>query len=333
MSTTLTISIGGHAPVPRIGLGCMGMSEFYGTRDDAAALEALSGAYELGYRHFDSADFYGSGHNEQLLGAFLRSLGARRQQLLIATKCGLQRVQGTRTVLVDSSPAYLRRACEESLRRLGVDHVDLYYLHRRSPLVPIEDTVGAMAELVKAGKVRALGLSEVSATTLRRAAAEHPIAALQSEYSLWSRDVEASLLGACTELGVALVAYSPLGRGFLTGAIAAPEGLGEGDLRPHLPRFRPENFRENTKLLVSLSEVAQELGASMAEVALAWLLAKAPTICPIPGSRSRKHLESNLRALELSLSAGQSERLSAAFDEKHIAGARYPDELLRLVNT
>ena len=235
--------------IPRIGLGCMGMSEFYGKRDDQASMRTLVAAFDKGYRHFDTADMYGEGHNEELLGAFVRTLGSYRDQILIATKAGIRRdLAGPAPIGIDSSPDYVRQACEKSLRRLRVERIDLYYLHRRDPKVPIEDTLGAMKDLMIEGKIAAIGLGEVSAQTLRRAAKVVSISALQSEYSLWTRDPEREVLAACTELGVNFVAYSPIGRGFLSGELSLDTVQEEGDLRGKLPRFQPGAFEANALL-------------------------------------------------------------------------------------
>lgn len=316
--------------VPRLGLGCMGMSEFYGDRDDARSLAALAEAFELGYRHLDTADMYGKGHNEQLVGTFLRGLGGRRHELLLATKAGIRRdVDGPGTLRIDSRPEHVVAACEASLRRLGVDHIDLYYLHRRDREVPIEDTVGAMARLRDAGKIGAIGLCEVSAATLRRAAATAPIAAIQSEYSLWSRDPEREVLAACVEVGAAFVAYSPLGRGFLTGKLARETVAREGDLRGKLPRFQAGAFESNAALLEAVSAVAHELGATVAQTSLAWVLGRAPWCHAIPGTCKPQHLADNLRSLALELSPAQRATLSAAFSADAVSGDRYPAPLLR----
>lgn len=318
---------------PRVGLGCMGMSEFYGRTDDAESLRALHRAFELGYRHFDTADMYGSGHNEQLLGRFLKELGSRRSSVFVATKCGIRRKPGpTPAMEIDSSPAYVKRACEASLGRLGVESLDLLYLHRRSAEVPIEDTVAAMAELVAAGKIRNVGLSEVSELTLRAASAVHPIAALQSEYSLWTRDAEQGVLQAASELGIAFVAYSPLGRGFLTGALTQSTIEASQDLRRHLPRFAPGNFDANRALLTDVEAVALEAGCSSAQVALAWVLAQGSFVHIIPGARKTAHVEANFASQQVVLSASQLARLSHTFAPRNVQGARYPEALLSTVN-
>ncbi|NJO54115.1 MAG: aldo/keto reductase, partial [Bacteroidales bacterium] len=269
----------GHT-VSAIGLGCMGMSEFYGPGDDEQSLNTLAAALDLGIDFFDTADMYGSGHNERLLGRFLKG---RRERVVLATKFAIVRDEADKAARrIDNSPAYIRKACDASLSRLGIDHIDLYYCHRRNPDQPIEDTVGAMADLVKAGKVRWIGLSEVSPDTLRRASTVHPITALQSEYSLWTRDPEAEILPLCRELGITFVAYSPLGRAFLTGAVSDPATLDPGDFRRHNPRFQGEALAQNAKLVASLKAFADRRGATPAQVALAWLLAKNDDVVPIP---------------------------------------------------
>jgi aryl-alcohol dehydrogenase-like predicted oxidoreductase len=311
----------GHSglQVSPLGFGCMGMSEFYGASDDAASLTTLERALELGINFFDSADTYGFGHNERLLGRFL---AGRREQVVLATKFGIVREEGQYERRIDNSPAYIRAACEASLQRLGVDHIDLYYCHRRDPAVPIEDVVGAMAELVAAGKVRALGLSEVSAETLRRAAKVHSIAAVQSEYSLWSREPEREVLAACAEVGSTLVAYSPLGRAFLTGAVDTAQ-LAADDFRRHLPRFSGSAAADNRALVDALSAFAAARGLANAQVALAWLLAKQPQVVPIPGTRRIAYLEQNAAATTVSLSAAEVAELDALFAPDKVVGERY----------
>jgi aryl-alcohol dehydrogenase-like predicted oxidoreductase len=308
-----------------LGLGCMGMSEFYGQSDDADSLRTLERALELGVNLFDSADTYGLGHNETLLGRFVaQGGGTRRQQVLLATKFGIVRAQGQYERRIDNSPAYIRAACEASLRRLCVECIDLYYCHRRDPAVPIEEVVGAMAELVAAGKVRAIGLSEVSVETLRRAHAVHPIAAVQSEYSLWSREPEDGMLAACAERGTAFVAYSPLGRAFLTGTVQVA-GLAENDFRKHNPRFTGDAAARNGQLVQALAAFAQARGWGSSQVALAWLLNKHPHVIPIPGTRRIGYLESNARATAITLTAPELAELDWLFDPAQVAGARYPD--------
>lgn len=308
-----------------IGLGCMGMSEFYGDSNDAESLRTLARAVELGVTLFDTADTYGLGANEALLGRFIAQGGAaRRAQMQLATKFGIVRAPGQYQRRIDNSPAYIRQACEASLRRLGVERIDLYYCHRRDPAVPIEEVVGAMAELVAAGKVGAIGLSEVSADTLRRAHAVHPIAALQSEYSLWSREPEAALLPACAELGTTFVAYSPLGRAFLTGTLQVEE-LAANDFRRSNPRFIGDAEARNRRLVEEFGAFARQRGASNAQLALAWLLHKHPQVIPIPGTRRIAYLESNVAAASLALTAADIACLDALFAPQEVAGARYPD--------
>jgi aryl-alcohol dehydrogenase-like predicted oxidoreductase len=307
-----------------LGLGCMGMSEFYGQSDDEASLRTLERALELGVNLFDSADTYGLGHNEALLGRFVAQGGStRRDQVLLATKFGIVRSQGQYERRIDNSPAYIRAACEASLKRLGVECIDLYYCHRRDPAVPIEEVVGAMGELVAAGKVRALGLSEVSVETLRRAHAVHPIAAIQSEYSLWSREPETGMLAACAELGTAFVAYSPLGRAFLTGALQL-DGLADNDFRKHSPRFTGDAAARNAQLVQALTAFAQARGCASSQVALAWLLNKHPHVIPIPGTRRMEYLQSNVQAASVVLNAQELAELDRMFDPAQVAGARYP---------
>ncbi|MEU6770736.1 aldo/keto reductase [Streptomyces sp. NPDC046759] len=308
--------------VSAIGLGCMGMSEFYGPTDEAQSLRTLEAALDLGVTLLDTADMYGKGHNERLVG---RAVAGRRDQVVLATKFGIRRDerdprQGRQ---VDSSPEYCRQAIDASLKRLGVDHVDLYYLHRRSPDIPIEETVGAMAELVTAGKVRHLGLSEVSAETLRRAHAVHPIAALQTEYSLWTREVEQEILPAARELGTALVAYSPIGRGFLTGAITRPEDLDPADFRHSHPRFQEEHLERNARMVERLREVARDAGCTPVQLALAWLLSRGEDIVPIPGTRRETYLRENLAAADVELTADQLAAVEAAVPPGAVSGERY----------
>ncbi|CAH2602356.1 Aldo/keto reductase [Rhodovastum atsumiense] len=315
--------------VSAIGLGCMGMSEFYGPSDDAQSLATLEHALAIGITHFDTADMYGTGHNERLLGGFLKG---RRDRVVLASKFGIVRLPGEHTRRIDTSPAYVRTACEASLQRLGVETIDLYYAHRLNPEIPVEETVGAMADLVRAGKVRALGLSEVSAATLRRAHAVHPIAAVQTEYSLWSRDPESGVLPACRELGVAFVAYAPLGRGMLTGHFGKDTELAESDIRRLSPRFQGENLEANLRLVGAVTALAAELGHTPAQVALAWLLAQGPDILPIPGTRRIPRLKENAAAAALMLSTEQLARLDAALPPGAAAGERYPADRMKGLN-
>ncbi|MES2610301.1 MAG: aldo/keto reductase [Pseudomonadota bacterium] len=318
--------LGAHGPLTSaIGLGCMGMSEFYGASDDDSSLRTLARALELGVTHFDTADTYGLGHNETLLGRFIAAAGpAARERMQIATKFGIVRQAGQYERRIDNSPAYIRSACEASLKRLGVERIDLYYCHRRNPDVPIEDVVGAMAGLVAAGKVAAIGLSEVSADSLRRAHAVHPIAALQSEYSLWSRGPEDGMLALCAELGTAFVAYSPLGRAFLTGTVDV-KALADNDFRKNNPRFVGDAEAANRQLVQALEAFATARGLASSQVALAWLLARQPHVLPIPGTRRIAWLESNARAAEVALSPDEVAELDRLFDPAKVAGARYPD--------
>jgi aryl-alcohol dehydrogenase-like predicted oxidoreductase len=316
----------GHkqTPVSALGLGCMGMSEFYGATDDAASLATLSRALELGITLFDSADTYGLGHNERLLGQFLQPLAqSQRSKLVVATKFGIVRASGQYERRIDNTPEYLQSACEASLQRLGVDCIDLYYCHRRNPSVPIEEMVNGMADLVKSGKVRQIGLSEVSVETLRQAHAVHPIAAVQSEYSLWSREPEQGMLQACAELGTTFVAYSPLGRAFLTGTVKT-DALAGNDFRKHNPRFQADAQAHNQLLVDSLQAFAQARGFTNAQVALAWLLCKHPHVLPIPGTRRLAYLEQNVTAANIELSTNEISELDLLFAPERVSGERYP---------
>ncbi len=312
-------------PVSAIGLGCMGMSEFYGATDDVQAHSVMARALEVGVNFFDSADIYGFGHNETLIGNFLKAGGAaRRSQVVLSTKFGIVRRPGQYERRIDNSPAYVQSACEASLKRLGTDTIDLYYCHRRNPDVPVEDMVGAMAHLVAAGKVKALGLSEVSPATLRKAHAVHPIAAVQSEYSLWSREPETDMLATCADLGITFVAYSPLGRAFLTGALNTAD-LAAGDFRKNLPRFNGAAQATNQAMVDGLSRFAKAKGMTNAQVALAWLLCKHPHVVPIPGTRRIHYLEQNAAAADMALSAAEVAELDALFPPEAIVGGRYPE--------
>ena len=312
--------LGTNGPeVSRLGLGCMGMSFAYGPGDDAESVATLHRALELEVTFLDTADMYGAGANEELIG---KAIAGRRDEVVLASKFGIVVDPETLAVTgVDGSPAYVRSALDASLGRLGVDHLDLYYQHRADPSVPIEETVGAMASLVEAGKVRYLGLSEASAETIRRAHAVHPITAVQSEWSLFSRDIEDSVLPVCRELGIGIVPYSPLGRGMLTGAIAGTDGLAANDFRRTLPRFDDSNLAANLALVEEIRAVAARVGATPGQVALAWLLAQGNDIAPIPGTKRRSYLEENHGALEVHLSPEDLTALSAL----NPAGTRYPD--------
>ena len=325
-----TRKLGKHGPVVgAIGLGCMGMSAFYGPRDEAESLATLDRALERGVTLFDTADVYGPHTNEELLGKWLRG---RRDQVVLATKFGIVGIADPTKRSVNGRPEYVKAACDASLSRLGVDTIDLYYQHRVDPNTPIEDTIGAMAELVTAGKVRYLGMSEASPETLRRACKVHPITALQTEYSLWSRDPEDGLLAACRELGIGFVAYSPLGRGFLTGQLKAFEDLAADDWRRFNPRFQGENFAKNLELVAHLSEVAHARGVTPAQLALAWVLSRGEDIVPIPGTKRRTYLEDNLGAADVVLTAAELARIDAIAPRGAAAGTRYPEALMGSVN-
>jgi aryl-alcohol dehydrogenase-like predicted oxidoreductase len=332
MSTMPTRKLG-SLTVPALGLGCMGMSDFYGPRDEGESIATIHRALELGITLLDTADMYGPYVNEELVGRAIRTSAQKRDGVIVATKCGIVRDPNDPTKRgFDGSAAYITKSCEDSLKRLGIDVIDLYQLHRVDPATPIEESVAALAALVKAGKVRAIGLSEASSATLRRAHAVHRLDSVQTEYSLWSREPEDDVLATCAELGIGFLAYSPLGRGFLSGQIKRYEDLAPDDFRRSNPRFQGDAFAKNLALVTEVESIATAKGCTASQLALAWVLARAPFIVPIPGTKRRKYLEENARAVSVELSAGDLAAIEAVFPKGAAAGTRYAEAMMKFVN-